>query len=56
MARVLSVVGVARLSPLSPSWLKEPIELSEPQKVSEATRHATTADRPNAETTGCSAA
>ena len=56
MTRVLSVLGVACSTSLPPSWLKEPIELSEPHKMSEAARHATTADSPNADTTGRKAA
>ena len=51
MARVHLVAEAAR--PLSPFWLKEP---REPAREPEAARHARTADRPKAETTGCKAA
>jgi hypothetical protein len=47
----MACFGVARLFP--PSWLEEP---NDPARESEAARHATTADRPNADTTGRRAA
>ena len=51
MARVHLVAEVARS--LTPSWLKEP---REPAREPEAARHARTADKPKAETTGCKVA